>query len=394
LRAAAEQAREDGALLLIEATSNQVNQAGGYTGMTPADFRLFAERIVADADFDPARLILGGDHLGPNVWRAQDAESAMASAAEMVSQYVAAGFTKIHLDTSMPCAGEGAVLPDEIIASRAARLCVSAEAAAGAAGFSGPLYVIGTEVPTPGGATHELDHLAVTSTEAAQKTLDVHQREFTRAGVQSGWDRVLALVVQPGLEFGHDNVIEYSRAEAAPLTEWLRHQPGKQVFEAHSTDYQPAKAYVQLVQDGFAILKVGPALTFALREALFALAAIEFELVSAGETSMLREVVEQSMLDHPAACQPYYSGSAEAQRRLRTYSYSDRMRYYWNRPEVQASVDCLVINLSKERIPQMMLSAYLPAQYKRVRDGVLENSPEALIIDKIRDVLRGYAAAC
>lgn len=37
------------------------------------------------------------------------------------------------------------------------------------------------------------------------------------------------------------------------------------VFEAHSTDYQTKEAYKQLVHDHFAILKVGPALTFAMR---------------------------------------------------------------------------------------------------------------------------------
>ena len=53
------------------------------------------------------------------------------------------------------------------------------------------------------------------------------------------------------------------------------------VFEAHSTDYQTAGALRALVEDRWAILKVGPALTFALREALFALSAIEEELIAA-----------------------------------------------------------------------------------------------------------------
>src|ERR1700733_3047891 len=118
LRAAAEQAKADGSLLLIEATSNQVNQAGGYTGMRPADFRRFAEGIVDAAGFDRARLILGGDHLGPNPWRTLEPEAAMAHALEMVAEYAAAGFSKIHLDASMPCGGEAAVLTDATVAER------------------------------------------------------------------------------------------------------------------------------------------------------------------------------------------------------------------------------------------------------------------------------------
>lgn len=394
LRAAAEQAKEDGSLLLIEATSNQVNQAGGYTGMRPADFRRFAEGIVDAAGFDRAQLILGGDHLGPNPWRTLEPEAAMAHALEMVAEYAAAGFSKIHLDASMPCGGEAAVLTDATVAERAARLCAVAEKATTAAGLPQPIYVIGTEVPTPGGATHELGELAVTTVDAAQQTFRIHEAEFSKAGLQAAWERVLALVVQPGVEFDHDSVVDYRRSRAAALSEWLQGTAGTFVFEAHSTDYQKPAAYMELVQDGFAILKVGPALTFAMREALFALAAMERELVSPEEASHLPEVVERTMLTDPTAWKPYYEGSEQEQRRLRVYSYSDRMRYYWNHATVAAAVARLVENLGRTKLPETMLSAYLPKQYERIREGTLNNNAEALIVDKIRDVLRVYAAAC
>ena len=54
------------AAVLIEATCNQVNQEGGYTGMTPSGFRRFVEEIAEQVGFDGRRLIFGGDHLGPN----------------------------------------------------------------------------------------------------------------------------------------------------------------------------------------------------------------------------------------------------------------------------------------------------------------------------------------
>ena len=38
LEACFRQAREDESILLIESTSNQVDQEGGYTGMKPGDF--------------------------------------------------------------------------------------------------------------------------------------------------------------------------------------------------------------------------------------------------------------------------------------------------------------------------------------------------------------------
>jgi D-tagatose-1,6-bisphosphate aldolase subunit GatZ/KbaZ len=61
--------KAQGAAVLSEATCNQVNHQGGYTGMTPAQFRRFVAEIAARVGFDPEHLILGGDHLGPNPWR-------------------------------------------------------------------------------------------------------------------------------------------------------------------------------------------------------------------------------------------------------------------------------------------------------------------------------------
>lgn len=394
LQAAAQQSKHDNSLLLIEATSNQVNQYGGYTGMKPADFRRFAEQIVDAAGFDRRHLILGGDHLGPNPWRSMSADEAMTKAVKMVEEYAGAGFSKIHLDASMPCGGEASTLNDETVAARAARLCAAAEEAVAKAGLPGPVYVIGTEVPTPGGATHELGELAMTSSEAAQKTLEIHHQEFEKVGLHAAWERVLALVVQPGVEFDHDSVVDYSPCKAIALSAWLRETAKTFVFEAHSTDYQKPEAYAQLVQDGFSILKVGPALTFAMREALFALADMEQELLPADASSRLRDVVEQTMLQDPAAWKPYYEGTPVQQKYLRVYSYSDRMRYYWANPRIESAITQLTTNMRRLTFPETMLSAYLPRQYERVREGTLNNDTVSLIVDRVRDVLRIYSAAC
>jgi len=392
IRAAAEQAAEANSLLLIEATSNQVNQFGGYTGMRPAEFRSFMLEHTAAAGLNAELLILGGDHLGPNPWRTLSADKAMAHAVTMVAEYVQAGFTKIHLDASMSCAGDPAPLSDEDVARRAAELCKAAEAARTQG--NPPIYVIGTEVPVPGGATHSVKELDVTSTSAAAYTIEVHQRVFQEQGLAEVWPRVIALVVQPGVEFGHDAVVAYDRAKAQPLVDWLRRQPEDIVFEAHSTDYQLPQAYVELVEDGFAILKVGPALTFAMREALCALEDMESQLVPEGQRSSLTRVIEETMLREPANWQPYYSGRPAAQKLLRLYSYSDRIRYYWNRPAIAEAVDRLIANLSAVTIPESMCSRYLPAQYLRLRRKEIAPDPVSLIVDHIRDVLRVYATAC
>jgi D-tagatose-1,6-bisphosphate aldolase subunit GatZ/KbaZ len=392
IRAAAEQAAEAGSLLLVEATSNQVNQFGGYTGMRPAEFRSFVLKHTAAAGLDAESLILGGDHLGPNPWRTMPADKAMAHAMTMVAEYVQAGFTKIHLDASMSCDGDPAQLSDEVVAERAAQLCKAAEAARTQG--NAPIYVIGTEVPVPGGATHSVRELDVTSTSAAAYTLEVHKRVFAEQRLGEVWPRVIALVVQPGVEFDHDAVVAYDRAKAKPLVDWLRTQQEDIVFEAHSTDYQLPAAYAELVEDGFAILKVGPALTFAMREALCALEDMESQLVPEARRSFLTRAIEETMLREPANWQPYYGGSLAEQKLLRLYSYSDRIRYYWNRPEIAEAVDTLISNLSTVTIPESMCSRYLPAQYVRLRKNEIAGDPVSMIVDHVRDVLRVYAAAC
>jgi D-tagatose-1,6-bisphosphate aldolase subunit GatZ/KbaZ len=385
-----DQALEDGSDLLIEATSNQVNHLGGYTGMLPEDFRRRVIDIAAGKGFDESRLILGGDHLGPNPWQRQPAVEAMHEAVRTVEAYARAGFQKIHLDASMACADDRVPLAGETIARRAAVLCAAAEQASGEAK---PVYVIGTEVPVPGGATESLTKLAVTSREAAAETLAIHRRVFKEAGLEHVWPRVIALVVQPGVEFNHDSVVDYDPARAVHLTELLKDEEGL-VYEAHSTDYQRPEAYRNLVRDGFAILKVGPALTFAMREALAGLSSIETELVAQEQCSQLMEVLERVMLDDRRHWEHHYSGDERTLRLQRLYSYSDRVRYYWTAPQVKHAVEKLISNLRQKPIPETMLSAFLPEQYVAVRAGTLEPEPHAITIHRIRQVLRPYASAC
>lgn len=398
------QALEDESYLLVEATSNQVDQYGGYTGMRPPDFRNLVVEIADRRGLGEERVVLGGDHLGPNPWQHLPAEEAMTRAETLIEAYVAAGFTKIHLDCSMPLVDDPSPLGDEVVAGRAARLAQKAEqAAAATTGASDLLYVVGTEVPTPGGAQERLDKVQPTSAKAAKDTLAHHRQAFGEAGLEEAWARVIALVVQPGVEFDHLHVIDYERSAAKELGR-VPEDYSQLVFEAHSTDYQTTANLSALVEDHWTILKVGPALTFAMREALFALAAIEDELLdelhevgaeaSGQMRSRLIEVLERRMLEEPTQWEKYYTGDANTQRLLRQYSYSDRIRYYWSDPEVQAAQERLLSNLGEHEIPPPLLSQYLPEQYARVRRGELAVEPKALIFDRVRDALRVYVRAC
>jgi D-tagatose-1,6-bisphosphate aldolase subunit GatZ/KbaZ len=393
VQAAIAQAAADGSRVLIEATSNQVDQFGGYTGLRPAEFRDLVFGIADASGFARERVVLGGDHLGPNRWQRQSASAAMANAEVLIAAYVEAGYTKIHLDCSMACPDDPTVLTDEIVAGRAARLLRVAEDTAHREGSDGPVYVIGTEVPVPGGAHETLGRVIPTPADRARRTIAAHRAAFAELGLEHVWPRVVALVVQPGVEFDHLNVIDYERSATTELRHVLDTEE-QLVFEAHSTDYQRPAQLRELVEDHWAILKVGPALTFAMREALFALALIENELVSRPSRSNLVEVVERRMLSAPEYWQAYYQGDPLAQRTARRYSYSDRLRYYWADDEVDAARQTLLANLDRIGIPLPLISQFLPAQYDRIRAGGLEPVAQSLVIDRIRDALSPYANAC
>lgn len=394
IEAALRQAKKDGTLALIEATSNQVNQFGGYTGMTPKDFVAFVGDIAANVGLNPNQILLGGDHLGPNCWQSLTAKEAMDYSETLIFDYVAAGFRKIHLDCSMPCADDETPLQPEIIAERAARLCVVAESAWREVGGEAPVYVVGTEVPVPGGAQHALeDDLAVTLPDDAHHTISVHQQAWQQAGLTQVWQRVVGLVVQPGVEFDHHKVLHYQPEKATQLSEVVNDYPHL-VFEAHSTDYQIDTAYHQLVRDHYAILKVGPALTYALREALFALDKIEQEWLGVHQSSHLRATLDQIMRENPEYWRPYYQEIGHQQYLDCAYSLSDRIRYYWPHPTVAASVSRLFDNLTTQPAPTTLVSQYLPEQAKAIARGEISAKPTDMVVHKVMEVTQAYANAC
>lgn len=402
LEAAVRRAARTATSLLIESTCNQVNQFGGYTGMRPADFAAYVGVIARQNALPPERVLLGGDHLGPSVWQEEPAEVAMSKATQLIRAYVAAGYVKLHLDASMPLGDDDPARPLDfgVSARRLAALAKAAEQAQAEIGTpSLPCYVVGTDVPIPGGAQVRVDGaesagpFQVTRVEDLRFSLELTREAFFREGLQAAWERVLAVVVQPGVEFGDDFVHTYQPEAAASLAGFIESQPNL-VYEAHSTDYQCRAALRRLVCDHFAILKVGPALTYAFREACFALAMIENELFHPAERSCLIEAIEEAMCRAPQHWNKHYHGSPAELALARKYSRSDRVRYYWPDPQVQAALQQLIANLSDRPLPAGLVSQYAPAQFRRIREGALECTPKAILLDQIDEVLDDYAYAC
>lgn len=385
LRAVLSYAKKTGFPTVIEATCNQVNQDGGYTGMTATDFMAWLSSMAAQAGVPMDQLILGGDHLGPNVWKNELLDVAMEKARELVKTYVQAGFKKIHLDASMACGGE----PNPTfaqIAERAADLCAVAEKYA--PDPSELIYIIGTEVPIPGGETEEPDALDVTSVGRFNDTIETHRAAFTARGLDDAWTRIVSVVTQPGVDFGHTSIYPFVPEKAKPLSEAILNEEGL-TFEAHSTDYQPTGALAALVKNHFFFLKVGPELTFRFREAVWALAEIEAQM-TVNNPSHIREIMTQRMTEVPDNWQNYYSGSDADVARLRIYSYSDRIRYYWADKEVSEALDKLLSNLSGDHLPETLVSQ----SFMGLEFGEIPTDATTLMEDHInRCVSRYFEAA-
>ena len=382
-------AREQASLLLVEATSNQVNQFGGYTGMKPVEFAQRLTELAARLGLDPEQLVLGGDHLGPQVWRGGAAATAMEAAGELVRAYVRAGFRKIHLDCSEPCADDPRPLPAALCAARAAELAAECERVAPSP--SALAYVIGTEVPRPGGALAEEEVLRPTRPEDAVEVIELHRHAFGRIA-PAAWERVAALVVQPGVEFSPVHVVHYDSASAGGLARALEGQP-RMCFEAHSTDYQRPQALAALGAGHFAILKVGPALTDAYRRALYTLDAMSRALDGVAARPSLLDVMEQLMLCEPRHWRDHYHGTEAECRRLRHHSYADRVRYYWPQPAAREAVTVLYERVDALHPPLHVLRDYFDPELIERADGLPAAAgglARSLVLATIQDVLRPY----
>ena len=146
-----------------------------------------------------------------------------------------------------------------------------------------------------------------------------------------------------------------------------------------------------MVEDGIAIIKVGPALTFAVRQAMYALSYIERELIDDDrKRAHFIETLEAEMLSNPKDWQKYYNGTDKQKAISRKYSYSDRSRYYICNDAVENARRKLFENLRSVEIPMGMLMQYMPFQYIRVRDGKVSKDPRELVKDSVVMIVEDY----
>ncbi len=217
--------------------------------------------------------------------------------------------------------------------------------------------------------------------------MDMTRREFLKLGLKDAWNRVAAYVVNTGADFNSFDVIPYDSDKFGQLKAFLATQP--YVLEAHSTDYQNLESLVRMVRDGFAVLKVGPELTFRFREAIFAMCAIEKEMIEPQNTSHLMEAIFAEMKANPQYWEKHYQGSTIEFK----FSLYDRIRYYWSNEKVKAELNNLFENLNKLRVPSSLLHQYAPDAVDRP-SGVVVFDPHELIYAKVKSSLERYHRAC
>ena len=141
---------------------------------------------------------------------------------------------------------------------------------------------------------------------------------------------------------------------------------------------------------------MGPALTFALRERLFALCMIEEEMFRYNPDiylSNLISIFDEAMLQNPDNWNKHYHGNGVKLRFARKYSFSDRCRYYLPDSNVQKSIKRLLQNLGTVTIPLSLLSEYMPIQYSKVRSGNLHNNAISLLKDRVVNCIDDYLYA-
>jgi D-tagatose-1,6-bisphosphate aldolase subunit GatZ/KbaZ len=100
------------------------------------------------------------------------------------------------------------------------------------------------------------------------------------------------------------------------------------------------------------------------------------------------------MVQNPGHWQKYYRGDAEELRLARRFSLSDRSRYYWSEPRVEAALGRLFRNLSGNPPPPALAGQHAPTPYGSMPLSRIPVDPRQVILRKLFEVTTTYARAC
>ncbi len=316
---------------LIECTSNQVNQNGGYTNKTPKIFVEEISRLRKKIKFKPDRLFLGGDHLGPLPWNSKNNDIALKNSILLIKDYLNENFSKIHIDTSIKCKNDK-YINSKIVFNRTNRILNDFSIKKK---IKDRFIVVGTEVPLAGSGDNK--KIIRTSIKQIETEFFNFKEIFQRLNLKKMF---FGLVIEPGMKYKHYTITKpnfYNFRNKKNIS-----KKNNFVYEAHSTDYQSQKILRQLVKNNFKFLKVGPELTFNYARSLFFMENIE-KKKNKIKNSNIKETIFSTMLKNKKYWNGYYTKKKPG---LFLNSKLDRMRYYFDTKEVKNSVLTLKKNIN------------------------------------------------
>ena len=367
---------------LIESTSNQVNQFGGYTGLKPLQFKQKVDKLCKSVKLPSKLLIIGGDHLGPLPWKNVNKKSAMKNAKILVKKCLNAKYKKIHIDTAIVCRDEKNI-DRNIIVNRCEEILKSLTKN----DLKNVFIVVGTEVPFAGGG----DHLkpVITKLESIKKEYLLYSKIFKQKKILK--KKPFALVIDPGIGFNNlaittTNLFGFRKKNSFS-------KKNNFYFEAHSSDYQSRTDLKRLVENNFKFLKVGPELTYIYSKSIFKMQSIE-KLIYTKKLSDIDSVLLSEMNINKKYWKSYYKGPKKKIDFLLFNSYLDRSRYYWNKKKVINSKKILFKNINKLNENLFLRSFNLTKRKLKIKKLLKLSNTDFITYLFLEKVFAKYYSAC
>ena len=363
--------------VLIESTSNQVNQYGGYSGLKPFQFEKKIRRLAKFIKLNNKSLMIGGDHLGPLPWKDLDEATAMKNSKKLVKDCLKAKYEKIHIDTAIICRGEKKIDRHTVI-----QRCDEILSVFSKKDFDNVFLVIGTEVPFAGGG-HAIKS-SPTTFESIKEEIDLYSTILKKK-------KKFALVIEPGIGFGNFSVIQAKLKNFGKRL--IFSKKNNFVYEAHSSDYQKISSLKKLVKNNFKFLKIGPELTYFYAKSIFKME--EFEKKSyKNNFSNIKNIILKEMKNNNSYWIDYYKAKKKKLDNLKFNSYLDRLRYYWSSKNILNSKKKLFININKINKKKFIRYTDFKEKDLILKEKLKLNNSEFIIYKSIEPILKRYYSAC
>jgi len=364
IRAAIRAARRNNAPIMFAATLNQVDQDGGYTGMTPRQF-VETIRMETEAIHFTGPVVIAVDHGGP--WL-QDNHRTERWTLEETMQWVKrsfagaidAGYDMIHVDPTVDIElPPGKIIPVEVVVERTVELIAFCEDHRRKKGLPPLAYEVGTEEV----------HGGLADLDVFVRFFELLREGLTAAGLPEVWPAFVVGKVGTDL---HTTLFD---PETARTLVAIAGKYGS-VIKGHYTDnVENPEAYPL---SGMGGANVGPEFTEREYEALEELDTLEKDLVQKGriiKPSEIRDTLWQAVIRSGRWKKWLLPGeepgdfSSLPQERQR-WLIKTGCRYIWEQPEVVAARARLYENMQRAGVDaeEIVLSRIEKAMDKYFRN--------------------------